>query len=384
MKSFSSAHALTLSRSHALTFFTLSLAHVLALSVMAQGDLTPPGAPAPTMKTLQQIEPRTPISSVPFTINQAGSYYLATNLTGVSGQSGIIVAAHNVTIDLGGFELAGVPGALNGIVLGGGVRTNLAVRNGTIRAWPIFGVNFATGHAGDFESLRLLHNSSAGLSAGEGSRIKNCTAQANGGFGIVTVGVATIETCNARLNRGGGINAGRDSTVLNCIVSTNTGVGILGTDNLTIQHCVATRNTGTGIEVDNNCTIAHCTASNNGTNGIDVVVGCTITDNAANSNSRDGIAVNGRNRVFGNTATGNGTGQFSGAGFFALGVDNHIEGNNAVDNDIGFLIEGTFNLIIKNKASGNATNFTLDAAMNREGPIVADPIGAQPWANFAY
>jgi hypothetical protein len=38
----------------------------------AQGSLTPPGAPAPTMKTLAQIEPRTPISSAPFTITVSG------------------------------------------------------------------------------------------------------------------------------------------------------------------------------------------------------------------------------------------------------------------------------------------------------------------------
>ena len=47
----------------------------------AQGPLTPPGAPAPTMKTLAQVEPRIAITNVPFTINRPGSYYLTTNLT---------------------------------------------------------------------------------------------------------------------------------------------------------------------------------------------------------------------------------------------------------------------------------------------------------------
>jgi len=39
------------------------------------------------MKTLQHVEPRTPISSLPFRVTNSGSYYLTGNLTntGVSG-----------------------------------------------------------------------------------------------------------------------------------------------------------------------------------------------------------------------------------------------------------------------------------------------------------
>ena len=40
----------------------LAIAAVSAL--LAQGPLTPPGAPAPTMKTLDQIEPRKGINAV--------------------------------------------------------------------------------------------------------------------------------------------------------------------------------------------------------------------------------------------------------------------------------------------------------------------------------
>src|SRR5688572_7558852 len=77
----------------------------------AQGPLTPPGAPAPSFKTLQQVEPRTPIQSLPFTINQPGSYYLTTNLTANAlDANGITVATSAVTLDLRGFALVGLSG----------------------------------------------------------------------------------------------------------------------------------------------------------------------------------------------------------------------------------------------------------------------------------
>ena len=84
-------------------------------TILAQGSLTPPGPPAPSMKTLAQIEPRTPISSLPFTINQSGSYYVTTNLIGVSGQNGIIVQTRNVTIDLNGFGILGPNSCVGGV-----------------------------------------------------------------------------------------------------------------------------------------------------------------------------------------------------------------------------------------------------------------------------
>jgi parallel beta-helix repeat protein len=470
-------------------------AALLPQIIFAQGSLTPPGPPAPFMKTLAQIEPRTPISTLPFTINQSGSYYLTTNLTGVSGQSGIIVQARNVTIDLSGFEIVGVAGAASGIFAGPSL-TNLVVRNGTVRNWPNHGLLVASVSEGRYEALRLLHNSSGGISAGvgsiiadcnlerngntaaassslqtgtgsvvrncvvrtslgegirvgygssvidcvidecdgnglftdesctvrgcsvtlsgfagidagpgntvegssfgyngdvgilagEGTTIKNSTTYANGSEGIVAFNGVTIDTCTSRINGGGGIYAGRDTSVLNCNVSTNAGHGILGTTNVIVKNTVVTRSTLSGIQLDDHSTVAHCISSLNRSNGIDVAVSCTIIDNTANQNLRNGIVVNARCRVAGNTANDNGAFTTSGAGFWVIGDDNHLERNNAVHNYIGYLIPGHFNLVVQNKASDfTNSGFNLDAAQNREGPIVQDPgTSTHPWANFAY
>ena len=91
--------------------FTYLLLFSSACSIMsispalAQGDLTPPGAPAPTMKTLDQIEARTPISILPYTIDSSGSYYLTNNIS--TDGDGIIISSNNVSLDLNGFTISG-------------------------------------------------------------------------------------------------------------------------------------------------------------------------------------------------------------------------------------------------------------------------------------
>ena len=99
----------------------------------AAGSLTPPGAPAPTMKTLQEIEPRNLIASVPFTITTPGSYYLSNNLAVASGNA-ITIAASGVTLDLNGFTLSSTanPAAGSGVMINNLV-TNVAILRGSIQ-----------------------------------------------------------------------------------------------------------------------------------------------------------------------------------------------------------------------------------------------------------
>src|SRR5215212_2971187 len=102
-----------------LKFFPLALFLFAILNSQCdsfgQGSLNPSGPPAPMFKTLSQIEPRVPVESLPTNITVSGSYYLATNLTGVSGTNGITITVDNVTLDLNGFALIGVAGSSNGV-----------------------------------------------------------------------------------------------------------------------------------------------------------------------------------------------------------------------------------------------------------------------------
>jgi hypothetical protein len=180
-------------------------------SLLAQGSLTPPGPPAPTMKTLQQVEPRVPISSAPFTISQPGSYYLTTNLT-VSGGNAITIATNGVTLDLNGFTIASTaPSATGyGIYINSGLR-NIAIQNGHIQG----GVT----------------NNGSGVFSGPGF-----------GYGIfysgsvpqnVRVSGVSVSGC---LYDGIYVDNGASTTVENCVVRTVGGAGIVAN---TIRGCAA-------------------------------------------------------------------------------------------------------------------------------------------------
>src|SRR5437870_5205357 len=147
------------------------------------GDLNPPAGPvAPTMKTLTEIEPRIAInatntpgdSNSVFKITQPGSYYLTANITGVASKHGIEIVASGVTLDLNGFDLIGAPGSLDGVsVTTAIVQSNIAVVNGSVRAWGDKGIDLATSAAINcrVEGVLAAFNAGDGISTGAGSAV---------------------------------------------------------------------------------------------------------------------------------------------------------------------------------------------------------------------
>ena len=307
-------------------------------TVFAQGSLRPPGAPAPTMKTLAHIEPRTPISSA-LTITNAGSYYLTTNISVASGNA-ITISTNDVTLDLNGFAVTAGTGG-KGIVVPGTQR-NISIRQGVVRNCPSDGISAGTVNGGLFSDLVLANNGGGGLAAGPNSVVQNCSA----------------------LTNGTGIGVGEGSMVI---------------------HCTA-RGNNSGIGAGQYCMVTACVASYNGGDGIAVGLGSTVSDCLAANNAGDGVQATDDCRVTGCHCTSNGT-DGSSYGIHLTGNYARIEGNHIIDNN-GRNLKldiGSGSLVVRNTVGGGGFNVP---AGNLVGPLLgtsaAVATNSNPHANFAF
>ena len=298
------------------------------------------------MKTADQIEPRTIVNAVNtpgngtslFIISQPGSYYLTTNLVGVSGKNGIEILANNVTLDLNGFALLGVSGSVSGIDIPS-AQTNVVVRNGTVNGWGYMGMYIESDSSLNMVSERL-----------------NVSACGDGGIFSVAL-AAVMRDCNCQQNGGDGI------TCINGIVS-------------------------------------DCTANNNGSDGI-VVTSATVSGCYTANNQYSGIFVQdlggSGGKVIANTCIGNNKGnQLSAGGILIGNSNNRVEDNQVTANGYaGILVDKvgdsdcTKNIIIKNSVSGNGANNYVLPAGQIVGPIITNTVSgiitnSNPWANFSF
>ncbi len=398
---------------------------ILSVCAFGQGTLTPSGPPGQTMRTLLQVEPRTPISSLPYVITQAGSYFLTTNLTGVSGTNGITIETNNVTIDLCGFTMTGAPGALDGINVNGtlgNLYQNIIIKNGTITDWPGNGLNADTSENSQFSDLNLYDNTYDGMNPGGYTEVRHCVAAYNGleGFGGVldqyclfedcigygsgdagfTIGSnSSFRNCNAYDDGGPGFRAGYTCSFEDCIAAEDgtgfevqnsscifercncqlDGIGMVTGDNCTLRDVTVYYSGGDGIDAGQACVLEGCSVSESSGNGISVSNSCTLTGCVVATNETDNIVTSAgcvlSRCVANGSTTGNG---------IAPGPANTITGCNATGNaGAGIFVTNAPGCRIE----GNTLDFNNAAmvvAPNNHAFILRNSADANVATNFVF
>jgi len=334
----------------------------LSLNSMAESlePSGPRGYPETAMKSLNEVEPRTLISALPFTITNSGSYYVSRNLVGVPGTNGITIKSSHVQLDLNGFALIGTTntGAADNPTLVGvyisneDMPVNITIRNGVICKWGQEGIR----------SIIATDSRVTGISvSGNGST--------NGADGMKLGDSWNITDCLAVNNQGSGIDAQSRCTISRSLFRWNAKCGLNVLTDCRIFDCSALGNCQDGFRTGNDCVVRNCTANWNVSNGVHVAVGCVVADCVCSFNGNSGI----------------------GAGIQAEG-EGRIEANHVRKNQFGIQIPtgATMGktLVIRNSSVMNTvTNFDLNlethsGAILDNGNMPAQ-ININPNANFS-
>ncbi len=342
-----------------LTALLLALSATLA---SAQGPLTPPAAPAPSMKSLAQIEPRIAISTTT-TITASGSYYLTGNLAG-----SVMIQVSDVTLDLNGFTILN---SSFGIGIGSGNLKNIALRNGSVVApGSVTFTGAVTGaYSGAGGSLGIVaYGRMAGEVSCQNIRIENITVRGfDRGIALSSAeeidgGRHVISNCIIRDFGTYGIIASqlllRDTLIQNGVGTALRGNAVVA-ENLFIDRIV-----GSGIFGDN-ANLSHLNLRSCSGNGIDSsysrISGGQISSCATGLNGTDnqidGLSINActSSGIFSpNSAISHVTAsQNAGAGVWA---DSSTISSCTVRKSGADGIRGVNSVISQCKSSGNDTN----------------------------
>lgn len=335
-------------------------------------------------------DPRTPISAIPLTINQPGSYYLTQNLTNTTTNGdGIRIDVDDVTLDLNGYTLSGGTGSSDDGIVVLGSHENIYIKNGTVRDWNGDGINALNADASIFENLHAENNGGDGVVADFGAIILNCTSSGNGLDGLEGDDGTIIKNSTASGNDDNGIQTSEGSIAIGNSSANN------GTD---------------GVDIAAGSVAVNNSASGNVTFGFDLALGSLAHNNSAYANGSNGFDIASASQIMGNSAKANGFGYTSTStssregyrtfanaylinnvaegnsedGFHIASTDTYLDGNYAFGNgEYGIIATSSGSFFISHSAAGNTTGQFSIVTTSAYGQILTGTATTdQPFANF--
>ena len=341
------------------------------------------------------------IATLPYTISSSGSYIVVKDLDlTTTDTNGITIDADNVTLDLNGHTLKG-PGKTAGTT-GSGIylnnnKSNVAVRNGTVRDWRGYGVGHSDRGYCLIEAMRCYNNGGWGIYTGKGCIITGNECYDNAEFGIFSQSGNVITNNSCHENTGVGIFVASGCKVSENTCWGNESHGIQASYNSIFSENNCSENSGCGIYVASaffGNQFINNTCTSNGDDGIHAESnGTEIRGNNCSYNYGDGIEISNGCRVVDNTCFVNGylSGGLGRAGIKVTSSGNTIEHNYLVFNhDRGIYCNpATGNYIVGNRAkNSDITDYDIVAG-NVWGAIVNMTAGGQiattdPYANFQF
>jgi len=332
-----------------------------------------------------QDEVRMPISSLPRTISQPGSYYLTGNLDGSPG--GIDIVSDNVTLDLMGFTIDG--GGANDIGIYFDGRNNVTIRNGTVTAFALTAIYQGedTAENSTIVNVHAMANGGGIITSSRNSLIRNCVSGNNAGTSIAASGEGAILLHNTAYGGtyGYGIFGGDGAVIEGNTVYNHTGsYAIRGDKASRMSGNTVYDNSATGIFGDNGSMITGNTVYGNSSHGIRsyegvIIKGNTVyqndhwgifsstsclvqenvilRNNLLNSADEGGLRISGSSRIIGNTLRFNRSNNV-----YVFGSGSTLE-ENLITQDLaetGIFFHDSGNFYGNNKASGNGTDYDLN------------------------
>ncbi len=322
-------------------------------SYVYAGSLNPSGAPAPTMKTLDEVEARIPVgqADMPVVISEAGSYYLTDNITSTDSTI-IVITADDVKFDLNGFTVTGA-GAGYGVCVNNA--HSVEICNGSIKnfAQGIYGVDSDEDSKVVIRDCKITANGISGIYLLDNCTVKDCIISGNGGgatssvYGIRVGDNSKVEGCKVLDNgsqAGGsvyGIRVGFCSQLVGCEVAGNgynaSGhvKGIYAALECIVRDNISSRNG-----------IAAGTSSSHEIYGYDIGAYSTVINNVSCSNGGNdgadytsgkvaGISCGTSCKVSGNSITNNGTrclaNVYGVVASYACKIEENIVSNNGIN-----------------------------------------------------